>query len=117
MSEVSLPNRFQSFFNEKNLTSLMRLFNDGVVGIDLFSNKTEFSSISELENIYSSLFEINPNVKCDILETIETDSNLILVKNYYDFSCGAKSKTVWNITLKNGKIQKILHFSKNTPGK
>ncbi len=113
---MAVIEKFEKYFNEKDSEQLLSLFDKEVSSENLFSKERDFSSLSELKGIYEDLFRVNPNVRCRVLEKIETDSNLALIKHYDKFACGAESKTVWNVTLRDGKICQIFHFSKHKPG-
>jgi hypothetical protein len=110
---MDLGNIFQTHFNNKDIEKLLTLFSEDVFSSELFTEGKDFSSKTELSLIYKNLFEINPHVQCEIVEEVVSENKVCLVKSYFGFSCGAKSKTVWNLEIVSGKIKKVLHFSQN----
>lgn len=110
---MEILKQFEQGFNSKDMTLLLEVFTDNIQGEELFSGEKNFSSKAELKEIYTNLFEVNPNVQCEIIETLHTGNHLVGVFRFHSFACGAQSKTLWKAQFENGKIAKLSHFSEH----
>ena len=108
--------KFSEEFNSRNIAGLGQLFDSDVKVAQVFSEEPDFKSSEELMNAYKNLFEVNPGVKCDLLESQINYSVGFGIFHFHGFKCGAQTWTSWNVKHDSGVYSEIKYLNNDKFG-
>ncbi|WP_158995394.1 nuclear transport factor 2 family protein [Mucilaginibacter sp. L196] len=95
-------------FDNRDIESMMAVFNDDIKIISFSDNKTLIDGFEECEKMYSDLFEHSPKLYAEIINTIIFE-NKAIVHEFIFGRNGSDKKTeqVIIFEVENEKISKI----------